>query len=196
MSLHLLDLRPIKDLSLSEKANLPVSIALLPDGTRLVVSLFTDVIWDLYPYIPQENKCQSEKQINWRIRLPDGRFLTDPEHAPLLEAAKDFIWSLFIHPVEGRQRPSMLTLRAKVRYLVPLLRWMVQTGLHRFNDLAGRTLDYVPAARLSKDGSKAAEGTVVKRLITVEYLHHQRDKLNDALTVHPWPNETLSCWRA
>ena len=150
MSLHLLDLRPIKDLSLSEKANLPVSIALLPDGTRLVVSCFTDVVWDLYPYIAQENKSQSEKQINWRIRLPDGRFLTDPEHAHLLEAAKEFIWSLFIHPVEGRQRPSALTLRAKVKYLVPLLRWMVQTGPHWFNDLAGRTLDYVPAARLAR----------------------------------------------
>jgi integrase len=190
MSLHLLDLRPIKDLSLSEKSNLPVSISLLPDGTRLVVSRYTDVVWDFYPYIPQENKHQNEKQIDWRIRLPDGRLLTAPEHASLLESAKDFIWSLFAQSVEGRQRPTMLTLRNKIMNLVPLLRWMVQTGLHRFNDLAGHTLDYVPAARLCKDGSKAAEQTIALRLFVVEDLHHQHDKINDALPVHPWPNET------
>jgi integrase len=190
MSLRLLDLRPIKDLSLLEKAKLPVSIALLPDGTRHVVSRYTDVVWDFYPYIPQENKSPSDKQINWRIQLPDGRLLTDPEHAPLLESAKDFIWSLFAQPVEGRQRPSMLTLRNKAIDLVPLLRWMVKTGLHRFNDLANRTLDYVPAARLCQDGHSAAEQTAANRLIAVEDLHHQRDKLNDALPVHPWHHET------
>jgi integrase len=190
MSLHLLDLHPIKDLAPSEKANLPVSITLLPDGTRLVVSHYTDVVWDFYPYIPQENIRSSKKQIDWRIQLPDGRPLTDPEHATLLESAKDFIWSLYAQQVEGRQRPAMLTLCIKVMDLVPLLRWMVQTGLCRFADLAGRTLDYVPVARLGKDGSKLAEQTVVNRLNAVEDLYHQRDKLNDALPVHPWPHET------
>ena len=38
MSLHLLDLRSIKDLAPLERADHPVSITLQPDGTPLVVS--------------------------------------------------------------------------------------------------------------------------------------------------------------
>lgn len=190
MSLHLLDLRPIKDLDPLEKVAMPVSIALLPDGTTFVVSRYADVVWDLYPYIPQENLHASDKRIDWRIRLPDGCLLTDPKHSPLLESSKDFIWSLFVQPVEGRKRPTMLTLRYRVNALVPLLRWMVQTGLRRFADLAGRTLDYVPTARRKADGSPAAETTVSISLSVVESLYLQRGKLNDALPEHPWPHET------
>lgn len=190
MSLHLLDLRPVKDLDPSDKAKLPVSISLLPDGTPFVVSRYADVVWDFYPYIPQENLHATDKQINWRIRLPDGRLLTDPEHSALFESSKDFIWSLFAQPVEGRKRPTMLTLKFKVNALVPLLRWMVQTGLHRFADLADRTLDYVPTARRKANGSKAEESTVNIRLMVVESLHLQRGKLRDALSEHPWPHET------
>lgn len=189
VSLHLLDLRPIKDFAPADKANLSVSIALQPDGTPHVVSRYDDPIWDFYPYIPQENTRPNQKQIKWRIALPDGRMLTDPEHARLLESTKDFIWSLFADPVEGRKRPMMLTLRDKVTCIKPLLRWMVNLGLKRFSDMAGRTLDYVPVAKFSQSGRPVAAHTVSTCLMILEDLHHQRDKLNDALTAHPWPHE-------
>lgn len=189
MSLHLLDLRAIKDFAPADKAQLPVSIALLPDGT-LVVSRFGDVIWDFYPYIRQENIPANKKQIDWRIALPDGRLLTDPAHAALLESAKDFIWSLFADPVEGRKRPTMLTLTNKASALKPLLRWMVRLGITRFADVAGRTLDYVPVAQLGDKGKAMAPNSVANYLSVVEDLHFQRDKLNDALSTHPWPHES------
>lgn len=192
MSLHLLDLRPIKDLASADKATLPVSIDLLPDGTPHVVSRYGDAIWDFYPYIRQENMRPSDKQIDWRIALPDGRLLTDPEHAGLLESTRDFIWSLFADPVEGRKRPTMLTLRDKARGIKPLIRWMLGIGLTRFADLAGHTLDYVPVAKLSKNGKSAATQTAAGNLLVVEALYHQRDKLNDALNQHPWPHETAT----
>jgi len=190
VSLHLLDLRPIKGFAPADKAILPVSIDLLPDGTPHVVSRYGDAIWDFYPYIRQENLPPSEKQINWRIALPDGRLLTDPEHAGLLESTKDFIWSLFADPVEGCKRPTMLTLRGKVGSIKPLIRWMVGIGLTRFADLAGRTLDYVPVAKLSKNGKFTTTSTTANNLLVAEALYHQRDKLNDALSQHPWPHET------
>jgi hypothetical protein len=190
VSLHLLDLRPAKDLDPTEKVVLPVSIALLPDGTTFIVSRYSDVVWDFYPYIPQENLHANDKRIDWRIRLPDGCLLTDPKHSPLLESSKDFVWSLFTQPVEGRKRPTMLTLRHRFNALVPLLRWMVHAGLRQFADLAGRTLDYVPTARRKANGSLAAEETISIRLSVVESIYLQRDKLNDALPEHPWPHET------
>lgn len=192
MSRLVLDLRPIKDFAPSEKANLPVSIALQPDGTSFVVSRYADDVWDFYPYIPQENLEPANKMIRWRIQLPDGRLLTDSEHASLLESTKTFIWSLFTQPVEGRQRPTMLTLVWKVKDIVPLLRWMVNTGLHRFADLAEHGLSYVPAAKLRRDGCKLAEKRVNSRLCVVEDIYLQREKLNDALQVHPWPHESAA----
>jgi hypothetical protein len=190
VTLHLLELRLLSGLDPAGKARFPVSVVLLDDGTVYVVSRYGDPVWYLYPYILHDNEAPSKMTIDWRIQLTDGLRLTDPEHALLLTSAKDFIWSLFTHPVEGRKRPTMSTLIKKVGWLKPLLRWMVQEGLHQFADIANRTLDYVPVAHAKAGGSKADTSTVVNRLQVVEDLYHQRDKLNDALPQHPWPHES------
>lgn len=190
MSLHLLDLRPVMEVPLAEKARWPVSMTLQPDGTPLVVSRWGDEVWDWYPYIPQENQAPNQKQLDWRFSLPDGRRLTDPEHTGLLESAKDFIWSLFVTPVDGRKRPSMMTLRGKATNLRTLIRWMVAHGLTRFDQLAGRVLDYVASARFGETGKPSAPHTITLRLHIIEDLYFQRDKLQDALRIHPWPHES------
>lgn len=190
MNLQLFDLRPIKEVGPQEKANLPVSFAISPDGSLSVVSRYGDMIWDFYPYILQENRPPSSKCIDWRIHIKDDRKLTDPEYENLLESAKDFIWSLFTHPIEGRKRPTFTTLCNKVTHLVPLLRWLARLGIQRFEHLAGRTLDYVEFARLNNDGRKAVNDVVKLRLAIIEDLYRQRDLLNDCLTVPPWPHET------
>lgn len=189
MTLHLLDLRPIKEFSSSDKKSMAVSIALMPDGSKQIVSRYGDLVWDFYPYLPQESMSTSRKRFDWGIALPDGHLLTDPEHAGLLESSKDFIWSLFANPVEGHKRSSMLTLISKGWLLIPLLRWMVSLGVMRFSDLAGRTLEYVPIAKLSEKGKPIASKTVSSRLLILEFLYHQRTKLKDALAIHPWPHE-------
>ena len=71
MNLSFLDLRPIKTVTATEKALLPVSVTVATDGQPLVVSRFGDDVWDLYPYFAQENKRASDKVIDWRIKLPD-----------------------------------------------------------------------------------------------------------------------------
>lgn len=190
MTLALLDMRPITALSATEKSALPVSIVLDSKGNPFVVSRFGDSVWDFYPYIPHENKGNAEKRINWAIRLLDGSLLTDPQHAELLTSAKDFIWSLFVTPVEGRKRPCMRTLLGKVTHLQPLLRWMVERGIRRFADITGHTLDYVPVAKLNINGKPVAAHTACTRLTIVADLYLQRDKLFDALRQDPWPHET------
>ena len=192
MTRHMLDLRPVKDVAFADKADIPVSIAFQSDGTSLIVSRYGDDIWDFYPYIPNANLAPSRKQLDWRIKLPDGRRLTDSEHADLLTSAKDFIWTLFTSPIEGRQRPMMRTLMTKSRNLFPLLRWMVNVGVARFSDLDGRTLDYVPVAKLTDDGQLAADSVVASRLVVLEEIYRQRKKLHDALRMHPWPDEVAT----
>ncbi len=191
MSLHLLNPQPINGFSPKKKASLPVSIAIQPNGTPIVVSRYEDDTWDFYPYIPQENLKYSNKVINWSLSLPDGRKLTDPEHSRLLESTKDFIWSLFSDPLEGNKRPKMTTLIGKFSYIQPLLRWMVSLGLNQFAQLDGQTLNYVTIARRGVNGNPNVNDTTLRdRLIIVEYIFIQRNKLKDALQVHPWPHET------
>ncbi|WP_395407899.1 hypothetical protein ACHMW6_15110 [Pseudoduganella sp. UC29_106] len=169
---------------------LPVSVIQSDHGETIVVSRYADSIWDFYPYIPQENLKRSEKQLNWNIRLENGSLLTAPEYAPLLESAKDFIWSLFSTPIAGR-RLSHATLIAKGELLIPLIRWMVVQGMDQFHQLDGHTMKYAADARY-KSGSKVeiSKSTLHYRLHILEYLYLQREKLKDALTKAPWPLES------
>lgn len=169
---------------------MPVSIMLQADGTPFIVSRYADEIWDFYPYIPQDTLSHAQKKLPWSIQLPKGLRLTDPQHTDLLESSKDFIWSLFANPAEGRKRLKMLTLLAKFRDLIPLLRWMVAMGIHRFADLGGRTLDYVPIASVDEQGNRRKEWEVVKRLVILEDLHRQNGSLGDGLRQPPWPHES------
>ncbi|WP_221227750.1 site-specific integrase [Rhodocyclus tenuis] len=191
MSMPLLDLRPLKGAAPTEKAIRPVSVAIQPDGTPFVVSRFGDDIWDWYPYLPNANLPPSRKRLDWNITLPDGSLLTDAQHAHLLDAAKDFLWSLFAQPIEGRKRPILRSLITKSFPLILLLRWMVTVGIRRFTDLNGLTLDYASAAKRTKSGV-ASPKTVTARLSILEDMYHQRNKLSDALMAHPWPGEAAT----
>ena len=79
MNLSFLDLRPIKTVTATEKALLPVSVTVATDGQPLVVSRFGDDVWDLYPYFAQENKRASDKVIDWRGSDFDSARLCSPE---------------------------------------------------------------------------------------------------------------------
>jgi integrase len=176
----------IRNLSLDEKLKWPVSVAVMSEGEQLVVSRYCDDVWDFWPYLPHENKNNSDKRVVWSIGLGNGTRLTDPENAELLRSCKDFIWSYFAEPIEGRKRPGMTTVIKLVRApLRTLLRWMTGFGYAQFCQIDGHTMEYVPHARAGVNVKTAEE-----RLALVEMLYLQREKLADALQVHPWPFDT------
>lgn len=180
--------RSIMQLTSLEKREWPISLTLGPAGEQLVVSRYGDAVWDFWPYVPQENKPDCEKRINWSIRLNDGSELIDPQHAELLESTKDFVWSLFSDPIEGRKRPKMTTIITIMKDPIPsLVRWMAGRGLSRFSRLDGLTLDYVAHAKVGVSPKTAAT-----RLTILERLHHQSGKINDALDRHPWDFDTAA----
>ncbi|EGW21590.1 hypothetical protein [Methylobacter tundripaludum] len=193
MTVSNISLRPIRELQFHEKAQLPVSLVRGDDGQEIIVSRYADDIWDFWPYIPQGNRKLSSKSIDWHVNLEHGTKLTDPEHAALLAGAKDFIWSLFNEPIEGRQRPFMGTIVGHFISLIPLLRWMVTRNIRHFRDLRGKAIEYVSVARISeKTGKPVATGWHARRLMTLEDIYLQREKLADALDEHPWPDESAS----
>ncbi|CAD6559292.1 tyrosine-type recombinase/integrase [Paraburkholderia sabiae] len=190
MSAVIIDIRLARSVEAANLDAMPVSATAAENGAFNVISRYGDVSWDFYPFIPQHNIGRASKRINWAIKLPDGSRLTDPQNRVLLESSKAYIWSLFADPVDGRKRPSLLTLCEKTASLVPLLRWMCSMGIRRFEDLAGHTLQYVPVAKLNIDGSPSVPHTVTTKLFILEELYLQRDKLADALHVHPWPDDS------
>lgn len=180
---------PLLAVELAEKLQLPVSIAIGANGQHTIISRYEDDVWNFWPYIVRENAKDGEKRIIWGIALPDGSKLTDEKNSSLLMAAKDFIWSLHVDPIEGIKRPSMKTLINMMGNLIFLLRWMNKKGVERFADLAEKTMDYVVAA---KDEGRCVNTTVQKRLHLLEKLHAQTGKIKDALPVHPWPFESAA----
>jgi len=192
LSMPLFDLRPPKLLSQAQRKKIPVSFDIGPDGKPFAVSFLADHKMNFRAYITADNVRESDKTLNWGIRMHDG-YLTDPKYAALLSASQDFIWSLFADPIDGRERPVHFTLITKVYALKPLLRWMAKKGITRFADLTGHTMAYLPAARKSEksEGSVGAM-KVFTRLIILEQIYAQREKLHDALTRHPWPHETAA----
>lgn len=174
-------------LKLQAKAHLPVSKVIDTEGNHITISRYEDDVWDFWPYITRENAKDGEKRVIWGIALPGGTKLTDEKHYHLLVSAKDFVWSLHVDPIDGSKRPSMKTLISLIANLAFLLRWMVSNGIDRFSQLAGRTHEYVIAAR---NGGADAKTTVMRRLLLVEKLHAQAGKIDDFLPEHPWPLES------
>lgn len=183
-------IEPLASLSPDERLHLPVSLAAGAGGQTIVISRFQDDIWDFWPYIPHENRAASNKKVYWGVKLADGSLLTDARHARLLSSAKQFLWSLYVQPIEGSKRPSMTSLIHRFFEMVPLLRWMVSLGMDRFSSLQGLTLAYVPEARIGSRVGVVSPSVLSRRLAVLEALFHQRGKLDDALQVHPWPGES------
>jgi integrase len=166
----------------------PVSTLADHSGAGIPLSWFDDSLWDFSPHMEVENLSQSNKEINWRISLGDGSFLTDPKHGELLRSTKLFIWSLRAIPAEGTRRASFKSLIGAASEIRPLLRWMVAQGISTFSALEGHTESYVVAAgRLQKTDGEASANVIYNRLALIEKLHRQLDKLPDALQTHPWP---------
>jgi integrase len=178
----------IRDLPLDEKLRWPVSVALMPGAEQLVVSRYGDDVWDFWPYFPQENKSNCAKRVDWSFDLGNGTRLTDSENALLLRSCKDFVWSYFAEPVEGRKRPGMTTVVKHVNSTVRIfLRWMVSRGYTQFQHVDGHAMEYVAHARAG-----VSARTALERLGILETLYLQRDKVSDALQVHPWPFDTVA----
>lgn len=153
-------------------------------------SRFGDDIWELD--IAAAGRRPDQNRLSWDVELDDGSRLTDPEHATLLDGAKQFLWSMAIDPPTGRKRSSPSSLVCNARILIVIMRWMLAEGYRSFSALDAAALERLRAWLRTRPGHKGviAPATAVHYLQLVKDLYRQRKKLGDAPRYDPLPIET------
>lgn len=156
-------------------------------------SKWEDVRWFLDIYA--KGRSKGNKLINWAKKLPDGSLLTNPQHSFLLDVCKRFIWSLHSDPPASKKRLDVATLPSVACSLIILVRWMLSNGYVRFSQLDEHAISrYILHCRNrpGKKGKTLTPGSLHRYLVLVDLLYAQRNKLPDAIKVHPFGGELAS----
>lgn len=155
-------------------------------------SCFGDDVWHLDIHAAGRHAYQN--RFNWGTRLPDGSCLTDPQHAGLLLAAKQYLWSMAVNPPRGRKRLSPSTLQSHGVLLQVIIGWMMGEGLNAFHQLdpaaVKRLCVWLRMRRGKVSGRMLAPNTVAIYLGVINTMFCQRDKLDDSPLTNPLPGET------
>ncbi len=157
-------------------------------------SRFGDDVWHLDIHVA--GVSPGGKRVCWDARMPDGSRLTDPRHAALLRAAKQFLWSMAVDPPSGQKRSSPSTLSRNSVALRVLIRWMISEGLTSFSALDAPVVQRLCAWLRTRPGRRpgrtATPSTVYGYLAVIANMHRQRSKLDDAPRTDPLAGETAN----
>jgi len=157
-------------------------------------SLFGDDVWRLDIHVA--GRSANMNSLRWDALLPDGSRLTDPQHAGLLCAAKQYCWSMALDPPNGHKRLSPSSLHTRGRVLRVLCGWMVSEGLTSFRDLdpsaVHRLIGWLRARPGKSPGKTLKPATIGSYLTIISDMYRQRAKLEDCPPADPFPGETAS----
>jgi integrase len=155
-------------------------------------SCFGDDLWQLD--IAVAGRSSYDKRLNWNVALADGSRLTDPQHARLLNAAKQFLWSMANDPPPGRKRVSPSSLFTKGQNLIVILRWMIAEGYTSFAELDGSAIERLRAwlrtRQVAGTDRPITPIRIANHLQALKDLYRQRSKVADAPRHDPLPMET------
>lgn len=137
---------------------------------------------------------QSKKTINWAVDLPDGSKLTDKQNEQLLEAARQFIWSLKTDPPKGVSSKKIGSLIKFSYSLFTLIKWMINNNYSSFSEVNStateRYRDYIRQTCKSRASNEKLSNSTSHYYQTVIYLYKQRDKLINAIQEEPFNGQT------
>ncbi|MEE8057241.1 MAG: hypothetical protein V3T17_05325 [Pseudomonadales bacterium] len=152
------------------------------------LSKFSDNKWDLSPYVENKNCKRSDKEINFKLTLDDGRCLTDSTYSLLLRSVKGFLYARMTrpHPRTGKAVKPRTAVGIWFR-LRPLLRWMINKGVCNFTSL---TPVLAQEYRKHIEGLGMKPNTLLKRLSIIEMLFQYSAFFPMPVKGHPWPDES------
>ncbi len=155
-------------------------------------SRFGDDVWHLDIFVP--GRSSGSKRLRWDLPLPEGSRITGAQHAGLFRAAKQFLWSMALHPPNGRRRWSPSTLQGNGVTLQVVVRWMAMDGIATFRDVTPRTVEHLMDWLRARPGQKGKAGLspamIGNYLSLIQTMFLQRTRLEDAPPVDPLRGET------
>lgn len=155
-------------------------------------SRFGDDVWYLDIFVP--GRSSGSKLVRWNLPLPEGAQITSAQHAGLVRAAKQFLWSMALHPPNGRRRWSPPTLQGTGLTLQAVIRWMAMDGIATFREVTPCTVEHLIGwlrARPGKKGRAGLSPAMIRIYLTIlQSMFLQRDRLEDAPPVDPLRGET------
>lgn len=169
----------------------------------VVLSRLGDNHWDLSHDSLYASLTKGAMSINFSISLPDGSFLTDPQHDSIKHATQCALAIALLTPSEslGRRRKARTVYNTIWHSFRMLLKWMNQNGLSEFSLLSpaqcSAYLEYLRSLPRLKD----ADGSPVRHRvalasIAIDLLWKYRNELPDAIRSRPWPSSVMSPqWR-
>lgn len=146
-------------------------------------SRWKDKIWRFERHLPGQKRDLTT--FNWEIEIVDGRLLTDPQFARLLDACKRLIWSLLVDRRHGKnlQPETAFTCFLGLKRLTV---WMVKNDYRNLDDLrAESSLEYLEdlqeeaaAAEADLQRNRPFNKDDFTRALKVwTHLHQQREAL-------------------
>jgi len=155
-------------------------------------SYFGDDVWHLD--IETAGRRADRKRLTWTVAAGDGSRLTDPQHALLLNTAKQFLWSMATDPPRGRKRSSPSSLQTRGQTLIAIMKWMIEAAHTSFASLDAAAVDrlqlWLKARRVPHTGRPITPSAIVSYLLVLKDLYRQRAKLDAAPRHDPLPMET------
>lgn len=172
---HLVDLNAL--------ASDEISDAIISSVDDLVLSRFSDNIWEMSPYLLTKNNKQST--IRFDCKFHDGSCLTSLEHCRLLDAAKRFLYARWRNRApHSRKYVSARTVVNNWAQLRALLKWMVVRKIKTFGQLTSRhCLEYAASQK-----GRLKRNTQIINLQILTLYYDLRNYLTDPLVEYPWGN--------
>jgi len=155
-------------------------------------SRFGNDVWELDIFVA--GRAPRDNRISWNQELPDGARITGAQHAGLIRAVKQYLWSMALHPPPGRKRLCPSTLHSHGKLLQVIVGWMALEGTASFRALTPMTVGRLIAWLRTRPGAGGKGNltpiSVALYLNVVNTMFVQRAKLEDSPVVNPLPGET------
>lgn len=144
---------------------------------------------------PTKGQESCVQMIPWDFRMPGGTNFMDATYAPLLDAARRFVWSLLTAPGDGAKCLAPGSASNLSTGLKHLITWMIKNAYSSFAELTSEALaqylDDLALAVADTDSDLESEAQIVARLRIIFWLWQQRRELEKAgigsLPSRPWP---------
>lgn len=177
-----------KTLKPTYRDQLPVSMTVDQRTNKQVPhSLFGDNLWSFRHELKYQGVPESAAVINWDFLLDDEHMLSKDKVRALTVSCKCILYSLKFERI-GRYRAwGIRSLVSGFTSLKSYARWMSKRGIYKFSDM--KTSHWI-TWRLEIN-EQLSFGTRSKVLTTLNAIHQQREMLDDAMEVHPWPSDTV-----